>query len=549
MIEIILFIIGILLGIWWYSVIILPLFYGIPRSIYYVRKGLLKKSAISFYLKTFLLWVGIWFGASFLLAKYFPNLTNSLLESGGFAIGQLIGIGLMMWRVFTKEGRKDLNADFWDIMFSSRYFNTNHPKFKEIFALTLTNLFVQKFGEQAEEKLNEFLKELLKGKEKPMNNNLYTFAKELAKYSTSAERSNDLVCNIEKILDRKLNEEEKLKLRMDIEIFISLIAIYTVSCLNIDENKKSEFLSQYGENTKKIFQIFGDWSPERIKDHQGLLNVACELYYKNLKGKITPTQKDYENLWRDFADIIITNLNFGPQITSENQKQYNLLSKIIILKLASLHHDVKKKIQENIGLFIENLTENKNNIRREIARKTANYAEANVYALDNPYLNKDEKLEVEMWYQLPGDVMIHTFFVIAILSVFYGFSWKYIIGIPIVVNIVVGIINLFFYNKRVVYSLYLTVLHSWVLYLAGFGTAAFLFFKGSYILAIIALLAPFGIFAFAEPHLFFYSILARKYQMHPKYAFFKREYNYTFPFEEKNKGDGDKNFQRNSNKI
>lgn len=161
MVEFILLIIGVLLGIWWYSVIILPLFYGIPKSIYYVRKGLLKKSVISFYLKTFLLWVTIWFGVAFILAKYLPSLTNTLLESGGFGIGQLIGIGLMIWRVFTKEGRKDLNIDFWDIMFNSRYFNFGNPKFWEVFSSTLTKVFVLKFGDKAEKKLDEFHKVFL----------------------------------------------------------------------------------------------------------------------------------------------------------------------------------------------------------------------------------------------------------------------------------------------------------------------------------------------------------------------------------------------------
>jgi len=362
---------------------------------------------------------------------------------------------------------------------------------------------------------------------------LLVFTKELAKYSTSAERSNDLISDIEKILGRKLNKEEEVKLRINIEIFISSIIVYTVASLDIEENKKIFFVSQYKEKTNKIFQIFGGWSVNRIEDHTNLLNTATSLYSrwsKNVKG--IPTQKDYEKLWDDFTDSIIGNLNFGPQITSENKKQYNLLSKIIKLKLASLHYDVKKKIQENMGLFMKDLAENQNKTRQEIARKAANYAEANVYALDNPYLNREEKQEVEMWYQLPGNVMILTFFIVAILSVFYHFSWKLVIGIPIGINILIGIINWFFYKKRLVYSLYLTVLHSWILYLAGFSTAVFLFFKGSYIFAIIVLLAPFGIFAFAEPHLFFYSILARKYRIHPKYAFFKKEYNYTFPFEE-----------------
>lgn len=170
--------------------------------------------------------------------------------------------------------------------------------------------------------------------------------------------------------------------------------------------------------------------------------------------------------------------------------------------------------------------------RREIARAAANYAEANTYLLDNPYLDRDEKLEVEMWYQLPGGVMIHTFYIACILSILYGLAWTYVIGIPVGVNAGIAIINWFFYKKRLVYALYVSVLHSWVLYLAGFATAAFLLLKGSYLLAAIALLAPLGIFAFAEPHLYLYSLLSVKYRMNAKYAFFKREYGHVFPFEQ-----------------
>lgn len=177
-------------------------------------------------------------------------------------------------------------------------------------------------------------------------------------------------------------------------------------------------------------------------------------------------------------------------------------------------------------------SQSQDKIIQDITKSAVNNTEANVYSLDNPYLNKEEKLEVEMWYQLPGNIMIYTFFLVAISSVFSPLSWEYIIGIPIGANVIIGVMNWFFYNERIIYTLYLTVLHSWISYLAGFGTAAFLFLNGSYILAIISLLAPFGIFAFAEPHLLFYGILARKYRMHPKYVFFKKKYNYTFPFEQ-----------------
>lgn len=160
MVEILLFVIGFFLGIWWWSVIILPLFYGLPKAAYYISKGLLKKTAATFYAKTFILWTIIFFIIAFVLTKYFSNIARILLASEGFAIGQLIGIGVSAWRMFTAEGRKDLNADFWDIMFASKYLNTKNPNFRNVFALTLTKLFVHKFGDRAEEKLNEFLNAL-----------------------------------------------------------------------------------------------------------------------------------------------------------------------------------------------------------------------------------------------------------------------------------------------------------------------------------------------------------------------------------------------------
>jgi len=186
------------------------------------------------------------------------------------------------------------------------------------------------------------------------NKSVLDLVKEFAKYSTGAERSNDLIFNVERILGRKLNKDEEFKLRINIEIFISSIIVYTIASLDIEENKKIFFVSQYREETNKIFQIFGGWSVDRIEDHTNLLNIATSLYsrwFKNVKG--ISTQKDYEKLWDDFTDFIIGNLNFGPQITSENKKQYNLLSKIIKSKLAALTYDVKKKIQEDIGLFLE----------------------------------------------------------------------------------------------------------------------------------------------------------------------------------------------------
>ncbi len=173
-------------------------------------------------------------------------------------------------------------------------------------------------------------------------------------------------------------------------------------------------------------------------------------------------------------------------------------------------------------------------IGQEMQRKAAakSVAEANVYSLNNAYLTPQEKLEVEMWFQFPGDMMQWAFVITAIYSVYSPLSWVKIIIVTLLVNVIIGIWNWYFYKKNLINKLYLTVLHSWILYLVGFSAAVFLFFKGAIVLAIISAIAPFGLFAAVEPSMFIYSILATRYHMHPKFAFFKKEYNHIFPFEQ-----------------
>ncbi|MDP3043467.1 MAG: hypothetical protein Q8N21_03620 [bacterium] len=171
-------------------------------------------------------------------------------------------------------------------------------------------------------------------------------------------------------------------------------------------------------------------------------------------------------------------------------------------------------------------------VKQNIIKKAANYTEANVYSLNNTYLNSAEKQEVELWFQLPGNIMFYTFIIVAIYSIYNPLAWSKIISTPIVVNIIIGILNWYYYNKKLTYNLYLTILHGWVLYLVGIGSAIFLFFQGAIILGIISLVYPFGLLSFAELHMIVYSILSKKYGMHPKFAFFKKEYGYKFPFEE-----------------
>ena len=168
--------------------------------------------------------------------------------------------------------------------------------------------------------------------------------------------------------------------------------------------------------------------------------------------------------------------------------------------------------------------------RDETRRRAQNFAEANVYSLDNPYLNQGEKLEVEPWFQLPGNCLTYAFFAVALWSVHQPMSWWALIGIPIGVNLATGLVNWYVYSRGLVFHLYLTVFHNWVLWLATLATACALVYYRLYLLAALAVLGHAVLFPVIEVHMFLYAALANKYRMHPKYAFFKRQYERSFPF-------------------
>jgi len=125
--EIIFFIVGFLLGIWGFSILILPLVYGFPRAIYWTAKGLLKKSAIFSYLVSPILWTVIFVSLFFILSRFTPALANRFSESWGFQGGIVVGILLMIFRpLFSKSSRRDLQEDFWS--FVENFIDTKHPE-------------------------------------------------------------------------------------------------------------------------------------------------------------------------------------------------------------------------------------------------------------------------------------------------------------------------------------------------------------------------------------------------------------------------------------
>jgi hypothetical protein len=172
-----------------------------------------------------------------------------------------------------------------------------------------------------------------------------------------------------------------------------------------------------------------------------------------------------------------------------------------------------------------------NIVREQIHRRAAAHAEATVYTLGNTYLSNSERMEVELWFQFPGNIGLIAILICLVYSAYFPLSWYWIVGIPLIANCCSGIVNWFAYSKRFLHWVYLSILHNFVLWVLTIAAVILLTISGAYFKALLAFFLKLFLSVLIEPHILIYSFLSRKYQMHPKYAFFKRLYGRDFPFE------------------
>lgn len=165
-------------------------------------------------------------------------------------------------------------------------------------------------------------------------------------------------------------------------------------------------------------------------------------------------------------------------------------------------------------------------VRRIAEAKTA----AQIYRYDNNYLNTFQKHEVEIWYQFPWTIRHLVFCICLICFVYFKWSLFVVFGITIFSDIVSGLIN---WNTNLVmfrlrfYEIF-TKLILWIITLL---TMAVLIFKGHYFLSALALFSISGFSTLVSPFMWIYANFSKKYEMNPKYVYFKLFYNKTFPFE------------------
>lgn len=114
--EIGLFVIAMFLGPLWFTFTVLPIFYGLPRSIFWIVKGKLRVSACLIYVGLPFLCTAIFAGSAFILAKCFPQTVTYLYNSAAFFYGQWFGVIYILVGSLSKSGRQKLNENFLDEM-------------------------------------------------------------------------------------------------------------------------------------------------------------------------------------------------------------------------------------------------------------------------------------------------------------------------------------------------------------------------------------------------------------------------------------------------
>lgn len=126
MAELGLLLLGFLLGVWWFSVTILPIFYGLPKSIYWCSRGLFSWGILLSFLVPPIVWNLTFIGLAVVLFLWFPAIASRLQESGGFGVGQTLAVVGGAIYCFTEEGRRSLREDFQAT--AMRYVVTSDPK-------------------------------------------------------------------------------------------------------------------------------------------------------------------------------------------------------------------------------------------------------------------------------------------------------------------------------------------------------------------------------------------------------------------------------------
>lgn len=112
LLELILLIVGMLLGIWLFNFILVPLLYGLPRILYWTLRRYLKWRTPFLYALDLVFWIGVVLVVVLAMVLFFREFTAHLANSDGFSAGLVLGILLMFGKVLLfRSARADINHE------------------------------------------------------------------------------------------------------------------------------------------------------------------------------------------------------------------------------------------------------------------------------------------------------------------------------------------------------------------------------------------------------------------------------------------------------
>lgn len=165
-------------------------------------------------------------------------------------------------------------------------------------------------------------------------------------------------------------------------------------------------------------------------------------------------------------------------------------------------------------------------IREEIRRRAKAYSEAKTYSLTNSYLSTKEKALVEAWFQIPIGIFNYVMLGLLAFDPGRGFWRSYMIA---GIFSACAAIVLRFYSPLPLLLPLGTLLVGWLETVIALGFAAYFAYSKNWLLVVFAVVCGFGVSAIIAPGLWIYTLASRR--MHPKYAFAKRKFDITYPFE------------------
>jgi hypothetical protein len=103
---------GLFAGVLWFSLVLLPVVYGVPRSAYWAARRWIRWRPVFGYLIGPVVWslviVGLMAGSRFAAAA-----THVVFSSTPLAIGSNVGILYGVLSCFSRSGRAELSEDFY----------------------------------------------------------------------------------------------------------------------------------------------------------------------------------------------------------------------------------------------------------------------------------------------------------------------------------------------------------------------------------------------------------------------------------------------------